>query len=268
MAKYPDTLNKFPATPNKYPATPKAYPGTINVYPGGATPLTIFGAASVLQWCRSDVVVVSGGNVTQWTDQSGNGRHYVPGAAGPTYTASDASLGGLPTINFARASSQYLVAAGLSLPAPSTTPSWMGAVCRYRTWTLNAYMFSSDSAAGLGVRHGPTATPNVRLINSSGGTANTGMVVNTWGICEAQWANSASTVVGTNDTDAARTGDYLRLLGTVTDGVNTGGAHVATGRRIGGSTTFADMDVAEIVYLNRKPTVADIVAWNSYLGAI
>jgi lysophospholipase L1-like esterase len=51
-----------------------------------ASPLTIWGSA-VLSWHRSDLgITTSGGVVTQWLDQSGNGRTRTPGAGGgPAY---------------------------------------------------------------------------------------------------------------------------------------------------------------------------------------
>lgn len=231
--------------------------------PLNPTPLTIW-PSNILQWCRSDVVSTSGSNVTQFTDVSGQAKHYTPGTNGPTITATDASLSGLATINFAKATNQYLTSS-LNLPSPSTTPTWVGGVFRWRTWTNNAYMIRSESAAGLGIRHGNTGDPSVRLINSSGALANTGSSQNQWVRFEALWTNAAVTTVGTGSS-AERNSDYLMLQGTITDGVNTGGTHTATGRRISDSATSTDMDLAEIVYLNKDPTADEMALWELYLG--
>ncbi len=55
-----------------------------------------------LAWYRSDLVTESGGVVSAWPDQSGNGHHLTQADAGkrPAYSASDAAFGGKPSINF------------------------------------------------------------------------------------------------------------------------------------------------------------------------
>ncbi|QSE96286.1 T9SS type A sorting domain-containing protein [Fulvivirga lutea] len=53
-------------------------------------------------WLRSDAGVTQSGTVSAWADQSGNGLNAVQATSGlrPTYTASNASLNGLPSMNF------------------------------------------------------------------------------------------------------------------------------------------------------------------------
>ena len=218
-----------------------------------ATPITILGA-DLLQWCRSDLgVQLSDSNVDAWLDQSGNGNDYAQtGSARPTYTAVDATLGGRPSINFARASSQFLAAPSFTRPAPGTEPTWLCAVIKYRTWTNNGALFSADSGLVMMVRMGPT-DPNIRLVNATNGVANPGLPINTWGRCEAYFSNSVA--------------DYLMLIGNIEDGANAGNT-AGTGRRIGGHTTFVDMDIAEIIVSKAKPSAGQLAELEDYLGTL
>lgn len=65
-------------------------------------------------------VILNGSNVSQWTDQSGNGYHLTQatGANQPLYVASVAGLNNKPGITATGA--QVLANAALSLPAPHT----------------------------------------------------------------------------------------------------------------------------------------------------
>lgn len=69
---------------------------------GLSNPQSLFGS-NLAAWYRGDVtgVVVTGSGVSQWTDQSGNGRHVLQGtdAARPPFTASDARFGNRGSVN-------------------------------------------------------------------------------------------------------------------------------------------------------------------------
>jgi len=57
------------------------------------------------------VTTDAGGNVTQWDDRSGNGRHASNSlSTGPTVTT---DIGGLPTLRFTKSQSQYLECGGI-----------------------------------------------------------------------------------------------------------------------------------------------------------
>lgn len=64
----------------------------------GAVAFAPSDVSGLLVWLKSDTgVTTSGGNMTQWNDQSGNGNHFLPGGTCP-YTASDADFNGKPSI--------------------------------------------------------------------------------------------------------------------------------------------------------------------------
>lgn len=62
-------------------------------------------------------VVVDGSNVSQWLDQSGQGNHLSQATAArqPAFTASNARFNGYPSIDFAKAQTEYLFGADLPI---------------------------------------------------------------------------------------------------------------------------------------------------------
>lgn len=81
--------------------------------------------ASCICWFDTETgVVLSGSDVTQWTDQSGNGCHAtVPGGAtAPTYTASNATYNNKGSIDFGN------IAMALRATIPATEPAIVYAV--------------------------------------------------------------------------------------------------------------------------------------------
>lgn len=70
--------------------------GYVPGYPG---PDSVIPTTGLKLWLRGDVAVtVSGGTVTAWADQSGNGNDVVAGGAAPFFTAS--AINGLPGAHF------------------------------------------------------------------------------------------------------------------------------------------------------------------------
>lgn len=71
-------------------------------------------ASGAAWWLRGDSVVLNTTTVSQWTDISGNGRHWTQGSAPlqPTWVAS--AIGGQPGLSFAAAAQQELVGPNLN----------------------------------------------------------------------------------------------------------------------------------------------------------
>ena len=74
--------------------------------------------ASLSMWVSADsgLDVSDGASVSQWSDQSGKGNHFIAGGNKPIYKASD-GINGLPTVQFAGGSQQTL-AVNTNFPAP------------------------------------------------------------------------------------------------------------------------------------------------------
>lgn len=73
-------------------------------------------------WFRADEVVESAGDISQWTDKSGNGRHRVPQDTNykPTLNASDSNFNDHPSITFPNTGSfNFKFASG---PFTTSTP--------------------------------------------------------------------------------------------------------------------------------------------------
>ncbi len=71
--------------------------------PGTARRLSAFSPLSLspFAWYRADLLVSSGGRVTQWTDKSGNGRHLTAsGVERPTLATAVAAFGGHDAVDF------------------------------------------------------------------------------------------------------------------------------------------------------------------------
>jgi hypothetical protein len=222
------------------------------------SPLTILGAASVLQWCRSDLGITIGTGVSAWADQSGNGRHYTQGtgAAQASYNATGGP-NGRPSLLF-DGTDDFLEAAAFNLPAPGTTPTYLAIVFRIVSWTSNDRLFGD--AATVGVRHGAFmagASPEIRGQNTFTAIANTGAAVGTYVRGEFYFSNTAS--------------DYVRCANTNVTGSNMGNG-TSTGRRLGTdgagpAGVCANIEVCEILYRNADLTAGERTALNAYWTA-
>lgn len=82
-------------------------------------PETIVGDGSVILWCRSDTCDVTEGDVTSWTDLTGNGHHFTSGhdTLEVTYSATGAPSG-KPALQFTRGAG--IAAAAFALAQPFT----------------------------------------------------------------------------------------------------------------------------------------------------
>lgn len=69
---------------------------------GGGEEFSPASLAGLYVWHRGDVVTLVSGDVSSWTDLSGNARHSTQGTAAnrPTWLASEAKFGGRPALRF------------------------------------------------------------------------------------------------------------------------------------------------------------------------
>lgn len=188
---------------------------------GGSGGLPI--RASLAAWYRKGVGFTTATGVSQWADQSGNGRHLAQ-ATGSKQPA----LQGDGTLLFDGSADALTVA--FSNPAPFTVYLRMKQV----TWTLNDYVFDSMVANRAAMRQ-QTATPALSLFAQGVNAAeNTALAVDTWGSVAAVF-NGASSVLQINSTTT--TGDPGSAAAS--DGFTLG----ASG---GGLGQFSNIQVAEV----------------------
>lgn len=215
-----------------------------------ASPLTLLGATGLLQWCRSNTTLDSGGlgTASQLTDLSGAGLHYTAATtARPAITA--AGLNGRATLLFNGTAN--LMTSTLNLPAPGTTPTFTWMVFRQRTnWVANASIIGGSGANTMRLRQ-VTASPILDLFNGNNGPDNAGAALNTWVRMRAQAQNTVA--------------DYLRLGSTLATGIALGNS-ASIGRQLGGQagTQFAHLEFAELFYRTSEPSATQLTALDTY----
>lgn len=84
---------------------------------GGFSPIS---RSPTLWIVASTGVTTSGGNVTAWADQSGNGNNLTQASTGPTFNATDAKLNGKPSVQLLGTSRSLQTVAGFNVAQPDT----------------------------------------------------------------------------------------------------------------------------------------------------
>lgn len=232
------------------------------VGPGGSTdsdpiditvadnPANILGSALKVWWRADDVV---GSPVTQFNDKSGNGNHGIA-TGSPTLNASGGPLG-TPSVLFDGTTGQYIDCAGFNFPTPGTTPSYVWAVFRQKTWTNGERFMTSINGVTMVIYQNST---NLRIDRYNGTTqGNTAMTLDTYFRGEFLFSNNAS--------------DYTKIGSTVTTG-NAGNSIPASGLRLcrtnGGGATYGHYEICElIIYNGTAPTTAQRAALDAYCEA-
>lgn len=227
----------------------------------GTNKNALFSPASIsgLQiWHRSDSVALSGSNVTQWNDLSGNGRHaqVINSSTNPTYTASDASFNNHPSITFGTSAQMRFEYSGLSINSTQWTFIF---VCKPTSNSGTDTLF--DAQSGRLSCYSMHSTPSSYAyfdgaVQVVGGTVNTNTKILEYSL------NSVSNVgelfidgtsTGTTDTYASK---------------NIGGAVGLGGRpnALGGTNVF-DGKMAEFILYNKILTTnerAQLIGYFDY----
>jgi hypothetical protein len=225
--------------------------------PPPVTPLTIFGAASVLQWCRADLGVTVATGVSVWADQSGNGKDYLQATAAnqPTLTAADATLNNLPTIGFDGVNDTMLAATlnfGLVAAAP---------ICCLMIMKTTADLGHNMVIVGSSVDGGSHcvvyAATAISLNRYNGAVVlSASMALNAWGRGRFDFSNQATDI-----------GRFAASQNSNNAGNSAQGAGRAISAWNGGGSTWKGQ-FFEIAYLNRIPTPAEMTAYDAYVTAI
>lgn len=218
-------------------------------------------SANLISWLRADVgVISSSGNVSQWTDQSGNGNNATQGTSANQPTLVTGAINSLPALAF-NGTSQYLQlpsgyanftsGASIFIVAKPTTFSTYGHMLFLATNTAgnDGLIFQEGSTSGsmaLNVLNGSSAS---QVIASSGITLNTAQLL------EAidSGGGSPTGTLYTNGVQEAQ--GAVNTLNNVTRTTNT----------IGNTTYYFTGQIAEILVYNTALTAVQRASVESYI---
>lgn len=197
-------------------------------------------------WLRGDLgITLNATDVAAWADQSGHGNHVAQasGPIQPLFVASDANLGGRPSVLF-NGSGDLLIMTN------SVTLAWVAFVCRHpsTTWPTSNVLASADT----------TAANSIFLIGESG-TAN-------W--LTAGGATMTGTRVRNGVTTSAALGTANQpFLYEFTPATPNGGTTVIG--NYGNVATFGFAGaIAEVFGATSVPNAATLTALRAYVSAL
>lgn len=226
-------------------------------------------------WLRGDAGITIGTGVSQWADQSGNGRNFTQGT-GPKQPLNSNTLNGLAVLTFQRANSQYLQqSAGVNMPSGACS---VFVVYRLRTtpggsqlWNL--YHFISDSKIEEAIVFGNgNGFSNMNFLGESGpGTTLLRAIPDAWDTN----AHSLSMIFSgkyqaNNASFAIRKDETTKVVSA-----NPGGNYGVSGLSISSigafrndlEGQFMDGDIAEILHYSRVLGAGEIANAEAYLTA-
>lgn len=203
---------------------------------GGLTPAGIL-ALGPHQWFRFNTGITTATGVSQWADQSGNGRHLKQGtgSAQPTLNADGSIL-------FDGSSQNLITDAFTAL----TNPVTIYALMRQISWTSNDYFWDGNTSASMGaLQFG--ASPAIRLQTGGAGFAGpSAPPIGTYGVICAVY-NGSSSICQVNLVQTTGT------LNSVSPTQFTLGANVA-------GAVFANVEVKEVLLFNGAAHAAELRA--------
>lgn len=217
---------------------------------GLAGQLALVRGLSPAAWYRYGVgITVTGSGVSQWDDQSGNGRHLKQGTdTNRPAKQSDNSI-------LFDGSDNYLKCDAFTLNQPET----VYLLGRQVTWSINDRIWDGNANNSMGFTQN-TATPTVAIRAANNVIAPNGdFAVNTYAVVVCVY-NGASSLIQVNKNNAT-TGD----IGSGNAGGFTLGAHAD------GSTTFSNIQVKEVIIYaaaHDATTRARIIRYLSIVGQL
>ena len=169
----------------------------------------------------------------------------------PVFTQSDPNLGS-PTFTTDGVNDQ--IVSTYNMPAPGVAPSAMFGVINLRTAPANGFIYSDNSAVGVGAlfSSGPSSTLKTQYAS---GLVVSPCPINAWVMFYAEFTNNALDVI--------KVGSNPAVAG------NAGTGTVQNGRAIGssGGVAFSNVSIAEIgIYLGARGTfpLKDYQSWVNF----
>lgn len=162
-------------------------PASFTASRGSLTPAGIL-ALVPAAWFRYGVgITVTGAGVSQWDDQSGNGRHLKQGT-----DTNRPALQADNTILFDGADN-FLVCDAFTLNQPTTVYILFKQV----SWTIDDRIYDGNTLNAMGFRQ-DSATPQINIIAGATGPISTALAIGVYGVVSAVF-NGASSVLQVNN---------------------------------------------------------------------
>jgi hypothetical protein len=204
---------------------------------------------TLLFWVKSDtgVTTETGGRVTNWADQSGNGNDVSVGTGSSSRpTVSAAALNGYDSIVF-DGSDDYLDSGTFtSLASGNIHCFWVG---KQPTWTANEYCYAVNNTNNRAVRQ-HTSTPQIRLAGDSANVNEVSPTLDTYFLVQSGF-QAATTSFQVLDDGSKSTG--------ATEGSAVNFDRVIFGAAVS-PTGFANVEFVEFVVFNSELTDATELA--------
>jgi hypothetical protein len=205
-------------------------------------------SSTVLQSLQSDRNVTVATGVSSWGDTTANARNAIQatGAKQPLVTA---GVDSRPGILF-DGSDDFLNTAGFALPAPGTTPFWIGLVFRVISWTSGRYIIG-DSNGVAGTIYQSALTPEARGYAGVNGPVSS-KALGTWECSEIYFSNTTA--------DYFKRGSSAAVTGTVFG--NSVGVNRVIGNGGASNTLATNVEFLHIIYV-LSPTPTETARWRA-----
>ncbi len=218
-------------------------------------------SANLITWLRADAgVTYSSGQVSQWTDQSGNGNNANQTVSADQPTLTTGALNGLPALSF-NGTSQFLqfgsgfanFTSGASIFVV-VNPTSLGS---YQTWIE----FGNSSTNYLGFEEGSTSgTVYYYVYNGSSGSnvaATSSLTAGQYQLMESVYNGSNTGTVYNNGVQKATSTSLLTAPNATRSNNYVG--------QFGGSTAYYHGQIAEILVYNTALTASQRASVESYI---
>lgn len=209
---------------------------------GGLNPIPALGPAAYFKFNTG--IIVTGSGVSQWSDQSGNGRHLLQGtdAARPALQADGSILfDGV---------AQFLKCGAFTLNQPET----VYVRGKHATWTINERIFDGNTSAS-GFLFQSTSTPGLAVSSGSASSVLNDLALGAYGTVCALF-NGASSIFRANNSETSGNFGAANMSGFTLGSNGTGAA------------LFSNIQIKEVAIFAAAHDAATRAAVIAYLSTL
>jgi hypothetical protein len=208
--------------------------------------------ANLELWVRSDLGITKDGSdfVSNWADQSGNGRDFAEATNKPLWV--DSLVNGEAAVRF-DGSNDLLTASSWS----QALPVHVFLVVNQKTWVSEDGVWGGTATSGQRLFQF-SATPGLKTNAGTASTAAVSLATGTFGLVYSYHNSSSENWIALNDgAESANTAD----IGTTAPG----GFRLGVG--YGGSAGFSNIEIAEFMVTSAEVTGADLTNLKTYINS-